>query len=470
MEEITITPEFKKNHSRLSSINVKFLEYVQQHPEWLDKEQFSSLVRWSDNTVIGTLHPWPLFISTQVSQEFAKASVNIFKLVKKILQRHFSFDPVPMSEYYQLPLDLVQKSLYGLNPEQIDPFLARGDFIFTETGLKCLECNVTSSLGGMQSPFWEPLYLKVPLIVKLIEDLQLKIKLKNVIYNLIQHLVGTNLKWYPQTEDLNVAFLLRDLQTKALMSVSGQSSSIDQMYRKAIKEKSNRLEGNVIFCLLEEIYKEGDHLYHKGKRIHTILDNLRGEEIPYEFLEVQKQNNVLIYNGAISQILSSKLNIALLSEHEESQLYSADEREIIKKYIPWTRKTDKDTTTYQGEKIDLKEFVKTHKELFVLKPSQGYGGKGIQIGGNSTPAQWEESVERSFQEKTWVIQERVSIPQLLFQYGESGCVEHDTVWGFYVFGNSFGGTWLRVLPSKVSNGIVNAHKGAKMPIVIEMDQ
>ena len=470
MENMPITPALKKNHDALSAVNVKFLEYVQQHPEWLDRNQFSSLVQWSDSTVIGTLHPWPLFISTHTAREFEKASVSVFELIKTIPDRVFSFDPAAMSRYYQLPEAFLRQSLYGLTNKHISDFLARGDFIYSETGLKCLECNATSSLGGMQSPFWEPLYLQLPIMAKLIRELHLKINLKNVIANLIKHLVDANLKWYPHEEEMNTAFLLYDLRTMILMSKSGQAKMIDNMYVGALKEKAPRVNGNVIFCLLEEIEKRDEYLYCHGKRIHALLDNLRGEEIPFEFLEVLKKEKVLIYNGAVSRVLSSKLNIAILSEHEDSELYSLEEREAIKKYVPWTRKTDPRTTTYKGEEIDLEHFVKTHKDLLVLKPSQGYGGKGIQVGGNTAPDQWQEVVGQAFREGTWVVQERVAIPPLLFQYGENGCAEHESVWGFYVFGSRYGGTWLRVLPTQSSDGIVNAHKGAKMPIVIEMDE
>jgi len=62
MEELLITPRLKEAHRALSAMNTRFLEYVQEHPQWLDRSRFSQLVQWSDATVYGTLQPWPLLL------------------------------------------------------------------------------------------------------------------------------------------------------------------------------------------------------------------------------------------------------------------------------------------------------------------------------------------------------------------------------------------------------------------------
>jgi len=469
MDEMLITPRLKEAHQALSAINARFLEYVQEHPEWLDRAQFSQLVQWSDSTVIGTLQPWPLFISSRLNREFARASVSVFELIKAIPHRIFALDPAAMSQYYQLPVEHLEHCLYGLSTKHIKEFLGRGDFILSSTGLKCIEYNVTSSLGGMQSPFWEPMYLQVPLIAKLIKDLQLKITLNNVIANLIEHLAEVNLEWFPNEEEMNIAFVIHDLKTLALMSISGQAKKIDQMYTDTLREKTNHMKGNVIFCLFEELIIKGDYLYYKDKRIHSVLDNFRAE-FPVEFLEILKKENVLIYNGAISRVLSSKLNISVLSEHEDSELFTLEEQETIKRYIPWTRKMVPGLTTYNGEQVNLEDMMISAREQLVLKPSQGYGGKGIHVGHYTREDQWQDIVQQAFHEGNWVVQERIETPPLLFQWGENGCAEHESVWGFYVYGPRYGGIWLRVLPCQISEGLVNAHKGAKMPIVIEMEE
>jgi hypothetical protein len=469
MEEILITPQLKEAHQALSATNARFLDYVQEHPGWLDRAQFSQLVQWSDSTVFGTLQPWPLFISSRLNQEFARASVSVFELIKAIPQRIFAFDPEAMSRYYQLPAAHLEHCLYGLSNKHIQEFLGRGDFILSATGLKCIEYNVTSSLGGMQSPFWEPMYLQVPIIAKLIKDLQLKITLNNVIANLIEHLAAVNRQWFPDEEEINIAFVIYDLKTLALMSISGQAKKIDHMYIKTLNEKTGESKGNVYFCLFQELIIKGDCLYYKNKRIHAVLDNFRAE-FPKEFLEILKKENVLIYNGPISRVLSSKLNISLLSEHEDSELFTLEERETIKTYIPWTRKTVPGLTTYKGEQVNLEDMVRSSRDQFVLKPSQGYGGKGIHVGPHTGEDQWQDIVHQAFHEGNWVVQERIEISPLLFQWGENGCAEHESVWGFYVYGPRYGGIWLRVLPCQISEGLVNAHKGAKMPIVIEMEE
>jgi hypothetical protein len=210
----------------------------------------------------------------------------------------------------------------------------------------------------------------------------------------------------------------------------------------------------------------------------AFLDNFVND-LPLELLEVSRKGNLLIYNGPISSIMSSKLNIALLSEHEESDRFTAAERQIIKTYIPWTRHLrspgtlgtlDTLDTTYRGERIDLEQFVLTHREQLVLKPSTGYGGKGVHVGQRTPEGQWQELVQEACSQGQWVVQERVESLPLLLQWGERGCAEHDSVWGMYVFGTRYGGVWLRVLPHILNDGVINAHKGARSPLVFEVEE
>ena len=45
----------------------------------------------------------------------------------------------------------------------------------------------------------------------------------------------------------------------------------------------------------------------------------------------------------------------------------------------------------------------------MLKPNDEYGGKGIMLGWQTEPAEWEQAVLRATLEP-WVVQERVEIP------------------------------------------------------------
>jgi len=201
-----------------------------------------------------------------------------------------------MSRYYRLPVEHLRHCLYGLSTKHLQAFLGRGDFILSPTGLKCSNTTSPQAWAVCSHPSGTHVFTG-PLIAKLIEDLQLKITLNNVIANL-SNTWQQSTGMVPHEEEINIAFVIHDLKTLALMSISGQAKNIDHMYTGTLKNKQPG-KRNVIFCLFEELMVKGDYLYYKNKRIHSVLDNFRAE-FPEEFLEILKKENVLIYNGPIS--------------------------------------------------------------------------------------------------------------------------------------------------------------------------
>jgi hypothetical protein len=466
-----LRPGIQETAQRLSRFNLSFLHYVAENPQCLEESHFQHLLQWRDPTVIGALHCWPVFISRATEGEFERASVQVFNLVKAIPEKLFCYDSREISRYYGLEPEAAKRCLGSFPRDHGVNFLGRGDFILSASGLKCIEFNGTSSLGGMQFPFWEPMILQTPLLATFFQNHRVTRLNRNLIEVLIQHLVDNLRQRFPGERELNTAFLIRERRILELMAAQG--GIIDRIYGQVLAQRGRdenlRLEGRVRFVLPDQLDITGDYLYHGGRKVLAFLDN-NETDLPQALLEVSRQGNVLIYNGPVSAIMSSKLNMALLSEHEESELFTSAERQIIKTYIPWTRRLRPVSTTFQGEKIDLEQFVLTHREQLVLKPSTGYGGKGVHVGLRTAAEPWQEFLSEAFRQGLWVVQERVEALPLLLQWGERGCVEHDSVWGMYVFGTRYGGVWLRVLPRFLNDGVINAHKGARSPLVFTVEE
>jgi uncharacterized circularly permuted ATP-grasp superfamily protein len=66
-------------------------------------------------------------------------------------------------------------------------------------------------------------------------------------------------------------------------------------------------------------------------------------------------------------------------------------------------------TLYHSQEIDLLPFLSSHKDQFVLKPNDEYGGKGIVLGWETGQSQWDESLAVALAEP-YIVQERVPIP------------------------------------------------------------
>ena len=468
---MNISPPLKKMYDTLSSYNLRFLEHVKKNPEFLSRSQFSQLFEWVDPSLDVTMQPWPLFISRQARNMFEEVVVKIFKLIKSIPRRLFSNDPLRLSRYYNLPVDFTNMCLYGIDDEFIENMVARGDFIFTPSGLKCLEYNVSVSLGGWEQPIWEAQSLQVPIISEFIKDCKVKITRNRLISHLFEHMARIVRKYMPHENEINIAIAIR--HRERLKTMLSMEEPLNQLYKESLHllDKDGGLKGKVILCNFDQLSVKEEYAFHKDKRIHMILDFYSGE-IPFEFMVLFKMRRVLIYDGPLSTILSSKLNLGLLSEHEDSDLFTIEERETIKKYIPWSRKVKTSVTTYGGEKVNLEDFIIANKDKLVLKPSLGYGGNDVHIGYYTPEEQWKELISKAFEEKEkeWLVQERIETIPLLFQWGEEGFAECDTSLGLQVFGSQYAGIFVRALPPKYSKGVINVHQGAQVPIAFEVDE
>jgi len=149
------------------------------------------------------------------------------------------------------------------------------------------------------------------------------------------------------------------------------------------------------------------HLIYKRVLISELVD--RGG-IDHPVVRAVRDRAVCMVNAFRCKILHKKASLAVLSDERNAGLFTAEERAAIDAHIPWTRRVEERRTQYQGQSIDLIPHVLAHRDRFVLKPDDEYGGKGIVLGWETGASEWERAVLAAIDEPS-VIQERVSIPR-----------------------------------------------------------
>lgn len=103
----------------------------------------------------------------------------------------------------------------------------------------------------------------------------------------------------------------------------------------------------------------------------------------------------------------------ILTEPKFTQKYfNADERQVFRRHILWTRLlADRQTTLPHGEVGGLLDYVHRDHERLVLKPNRSYGGDRVYIGHAMTLAEWEAAIETALSGgDAWVVQRLASIP------------------------------------------------------------
>lgn len=117
---------------------------------------------------------------------------------------------------------------------------------------------------------------------------------------------------------------------------------------------------------------------------------------------------VCMVNSFRAKLLHKKAIFALLTDESLQSGFTANEQSAIRRCVPWTRMLTADTTTYQGKPVQIHEFARNQRERLILKPNDDYGGRGITIGWESTPEQWDNALAAA-SHSPHVIQERVEI-------------------------------------------------------------
>jgi len=466
--QLEITTEMEEILEKLSGINLRFIEFVKKNPESLKLSSFGSLELYDRYYA---LQSWPTFISQQRKQAFRDTAIKVCDLIKSIPARLFNNDPGKIGDYYNLPMKLVKLQLEGVTDDHLANLVGRGDFIFTPSGLKCLEFNVTANVSGWQMPDWESRYLKTPVIAQFLKESRLKINNDNFMGIFLDHIIQSS------GHLASPAGQGGALQLNVIMLVEGadgsseNSKSMQAYLNRLYQEKLNRrtLEGSIFIC--DHRYLEFNHnaVYFKGNRIHALTELYHGLVAP-GVIKAFTAGNLRLLNGPVTGLLSNKFNLALLSEYGNSDLFSEEERKTIKECIPWTRRIIPGETTYGSEKVTLENFLAAHKDRLVIKPSIGLGGEGVYIGQGTSGEQWETLVNKALRDKNALVQELVDAPPVLYQEGEDGCAPHDTVWGTWVFGSLYGGSFVRAIPRKGHRRVVNAYTGARISIVFEVEE
>lgn len=166
-----------------------------------------------------------------------------------------------------------------------------------------------------------------------------------------------------------------------------------------------------------ELFYDGEYLRAGEFRIDIVYKRV----VIHEFLErcdedhplarAYADQRVCMINSFRTKMAHKKAGFAILSDPKYEALFSADEIEVCRNHVPWTRRLERAVTTFHGSEHDLIDLVYRERERFVLKPNDDYGGHGVFLGWETSAAEWRDAVA-SASRRPYVVQERVQLHKL----------------------------------------------------------
>jgi uncharacterized circularly permuted ATP-grasp superfamily protein len=107
-----------------------------------------------------------------------------------------------------------------------------------------------------------------------------------------------------------------------------------------------------------------------------------------------------------------------------------------------------------GDRVDLVPYLRGHREQFVLKPNDEYGGTGVTLGWETDQAAWDAALAHAIEDPVWVAQERIAIRRERFPVCEADAInERDMLVDLapYIFRGRLSGFLTRLSATGLAN-------------------
>jgi len=147
-------------------------------------------------------------------------------------------------------------------------------------------------------------------------------------------------------------------------------------------------------------------LLYKRVLLHELAE--RGG-VDHPVFQAVRDGKVCMVNSPRCKILHKKASLAVLTDERNAHLLTPEQQAAVTECVPWTRVVEERMTLFHGAHVDLLPYAAQHRERFVLKPNDDYGGAGIVLGWTVDEESWRAALRTAI-DNPYVIQERVAIP------------------------------------------------------------
>jgi uncharacterized circularly permuted ATP-grasp superfamily protein len=125
-------------------------------------------------------------------------------------------------------------------------------------------------------------------------------------------------------------------------------------------------------------------------------------------LDAVRDRAVCMVNTFRVKLLHKKMLFAVLWSPGMQSFFNDAQKALIRQHVPWTWRVADTKASFEGKDVDLLALARSEQQRMVLKPNDEYGGKGVIIGWEQTPEQWETALKAAL-DYPHVIQERVPV-------------------------------------------------------------
>ncbi|MEU0740738.1 hypothetical protein [Streptomyces sp. NPDC006134] len=407
-----------------------------------DREEFTESIHRA-----GWSHAYPpQFLSPEAAEEVATVGVRLSELISGFPNRVFGDDLGAWVAYLGVPAEdaaLMCEALASPRLARVAKAFMRPDLVVTDEGLKLVELNVATSLGGLST--CAP-YTKATLVSAYARFLAAR--------GLRVEAPDTSRLW------LEVFGGLTERHSDGPLHVfeaTANPADLDSGRRFFVDMV--RSAGHEVSCgLVHDLELTDSGVFFEGRRIDAVFTAYTWHEtrrhvpptLTRRLMELDTARKVDFIGAPAAALYDNKANLALLFDEAYRHLLDDEERALVELHVP-------ETFRLREETLDR---AVAAREQILCKPASAYGGKDMTYGFTLDDTAWRAMLTGYLREpgERYVLQYRV--PPALVDLPGANPPTREVVLAPLVFGGRFAGTFLRqALPRAES--AVNASNGAE---------
>jgi hypothetical protein len=168
------------------------------------------------------------------------------------------------------------------------------------------------------------------------------------------------------------------------------------------------------------VLRRGDlviDVIYRGVRAHEFLMRY---DLTHPLVRAYRDRKVCVVNSFRTEMTRKRSMLALLTDESVTGSFPAVERKAIRDTIPWTRVVAQCKTTWQGQPVDLVEFILKNRTKLVLRPNEDSGELHSTDGLQTDDSGWKRALGVAMRH-AYVVQERLEPVPVSFpvdSYGE----------------------------------------------------
>jgi hypothetical protein len=225
---------------------------------------------------------------------------------------------------------------------------------------------------------------------------------------------------------------------------------------------------DTVVATLDDVSYDGSRLMVQGEPVQLVYRRALVESLTEDspLALAARDRRAVVVNPFRVHVTANKKILALLQDERFEHLLSGTEAEAIRRTVPWSRILRPGRTTYGGWRFELLSFVRDNRERLVLKPASDYGGRGVMLGLETAPDEWEATLAEHAESGDFIVQEYVPIPEEMFPTIEDGHVQM-RLKRFNINPYCLGGRYVGMMTRISDQAVINvAAGGGILPSVV----